>query len=89
MTKKKPAGPPSAAQLASRAAFAERARSRGKVPVVEIPTLAVGDQVRVKPTARQPVIERGVITKIEGIDISVRIKGYVVRFREHQLVKVV
>lgn len=94
MTKSKrkpPSTPPSAKQLAARAAFAERNRSRGKV-VVEV-GLAVGDNVRVKienPRPGSPPYEtgRGVIDRIDGATITVRRGGFSVRYPDTRVEKV-
>jgi hypothetical protein len=85
--KRSPAKQPSAKQLAARAAFAERNRTRGKANAPE-PAIAVGDRVRVRPTPEHPVSQRGRVTDVKGDVITAVVGGYPIRFREHQLERV-
>jgi ribosomal protein L21E len=90
MTRKKPSTPPSAKQLAARADFADKARSRGKVKVAEPtgPAFEVGDIVRIKATPEHPVVKRGRVVGFKDTKVVVNVGGYDVRFYERQLVRV-
>jgi len=85
MSKKKPNGPPSAAQARAKAAPKRMAKL---VPLEDSgPVFGAGDAVRILKTGQQPAV-RGTVVKVNGPVITVRSGGYEARYREHQLVKV-
>lgn len=84
-SKGKPKQPRSAAQQAALAALAEKNRSRRKVVELPEPAFAKGDRVLIKPTAEHPVSRRGIVDRVVEDAIFVNVAGYVVRYREHQL----
>lgn len=52
------------------------------------PAFSKGDRVLVRPTAEHPVAVRGKVESFDDPVVTVRRSdGYVVRYREHQLVR--